>query len=278
MKKKLLLLLWVSCLSGWANAAPEIVKFHQADSSSYHCCWGVSNLIVGNQGPNDFYEATTWNGSARASGTVDYGAISGSVSASAQRSGSYAGASGYGRVRDYFVDTFTIHSSSLPVGTPVDVQLGVSLQFSTTNQEEPGGSARSSAAAVWHFNGPDAPWIVGAVFDRETEGLGPFNATRNAQASFASTVGGSFTLVGDLVLHAAAFATDNPSSANAMLSANAHYTVKVLTPDAGFSTLSGATYVTAVPEPSVALMLGAGMLVLLRVMPRRCRALRQAGT
>lgn len=272
MKKKLQLLLWVSCLSGWANAVPAIVKFHQADSSSYHCCWGVSNLIVGNQGPNDLYTATTWNGSAQATGTADYGAISGSVSASAKRSGDYAGASGYGRVRDYFVDTFTITSSSLPVGTPVDVQLGVSLQFSTTSQEEPGGSARSSAAAVWHFNGPDAPWIVGGVFDRDSEGLGPFNATRNAQATFASTVGGSFTLVGDLVLQAVAFATNNPSSASTTLSGNARYTVAVLTPNAGFSTLSGTTYVTAVPEPSVALMLGAGMLVLLRVKHHRSRA------
>jgi hypothetical protein len=272
MKKKLLLLLWVSCLPGWANAVPEIVKFHQADSSSYHCCWGVSNLIVGNQGPNDFYTATTWNGSAQASGAVDYGTISGSVSASAQRSGSYAGASGYGRVRDYFVDTFTVLSSTLPVGTPVEVQLGISLQFNTTTQADPGGSARSVAMAVWHFNGPDAPWIAGAVFDRDTEGLGDFIQTRNAQATFASTVGGSFTLVGDLVLEAVAFAADNPSSANATLSGNARYTVAVLTPNAGFSTLSGTTYVTAVPEPSVALMLGVGMLVLLRVKPHRSKA------
>ena len=51
---------------------------------------------------------------------------------------------------------------------------------------------------------PSLLW--GAVFDRDTEGLGPFNGTRNAQA----------------------------------------------------------TYVTAVPEPSVALMPGAGMLVSLR--------------
>ena len=126
--------------------------------------------------------------------------------------------------------------------------------------------------AVWHFNGPDAPWITGAVFDRDTEGLGTFNQTRNAHATFASTVGGSFTLVGDLVLEAAAFATDNPSSANATLSGSARYTVALLTPNAGFSTLSGNTYVTAVPEPSVALMLGAGMLVLLRVKPHRSKA------
>ena len=76
--------------------------------------------------------------------------------------------------------------------------------------------------------------------------------------------GGSCTLVRDLVLQVAAFATDNPGSANTELSANARYSVEVLTLDAGFSTPSGATCVTAVPEPSVALMPGAGMLVSLR--------------
>ena len=270
MKKELLLAAWLtgSSLAAWADGSPDIVKFHQATAESRHCCWDLGYNGDSGQGPGD-YDAASWNASGHAAGTASYGVISGNVAASARRFDSWAGSSGTGRVRDYFVDTVTIHSSDLPMGTPVEVQLGVSLAFNTTGQAETGGSARALAIAVWHFNGPDAPWIVGATFDSDTEGLGTFQGTRNAQATFASTVGGSFTLVGDLLLQTSAFATGNPSSASAMMAATARYTVEVLTPDAGFSTLSSAAYVTAVPEPSAALMLGAGMLVLLRLAPRR---------
>jgi PEP-CTERM motif len=266
MKKILWQWLWLTgaTFAGGAHAAPEIVRFHQATAESFHCCWDIRQNYDSDQGPGA-YDATSWNASAHADGTASHGAIGGNVSASAQRFESWAGSSGTGRVRDYFVDTFTITSPTLAFGTPVQVQLGISMQFTTTSQRTTGADARAFANAVWHFNGPDAPWIVGVVFDRESEGLGAFDETRSALTSFASTVGGSFTLVGDLLLHATASATDNPSSASAAMSADARYTVEVLTPQAGFSSASGATYVTAVPEPSAVLMLGAGLLVLLHV-------------
>lgn len=274
MKKELLLAAWLagSSLPAWADGSPDIVKFHEATAESFHCCWDPRQNGDSGRGPGD-YDATSWNASGQAAGTAGYGVISGNVAASAQRFDSWAGSSGTGRVRDYFVDTFTILSSSLPMGTPVEVHLGVSLVLNTTSQAETGGSARSIAIAAWHFNGPDAPWIVGATFDSDTEGLGIFQGTRNAQATFAGHVGGSFTLVGDLLLQTSAFATGNPSAASATMAAAARYTVEVFTPDAGFSSLSNAAYVTAVPEPSVALMLGAGLLVLLRLAPRRQAAL-----
>jgi hypothetical protein len=267
MKNPFLLLL-LGCLSAFplaslANGPSSVVEFHQASAESRHCCWDNGYNGAGQQGAGD-YDVSSWNATGHAAGIASHGLLSGSVSGSAQRFDSWGASSGSGRVRDYFVDTFSITSPSLAFGTPVLVQLGVTLQFTTFSEMTPNAGLNSQAIAAWHFNGPDAPWIAGVTFDRAYESQDAFSATRSAQATFASWVGASFTLVGDMLLHTVAFATNNPSSARSSLSADAFYTVEVITPNAGFSSVSGAAYVAAVPEPSSMLMFGVGLVVLMR--------------
>lgn len=202
--------------------------------------------------------------------------LSGAVSASASRFGDYASAGGSGRIRDYWVDEFTVTSASLLMGTPVLVKVAIELDYSAMAQRVDGGTTNIQAIAALHFNGPDAPWITGVTYDDGGQlPAGSTGGVLRNEATFASTVGATMHLVGDLYLYAGANASLNPSSASASLEGTARYTVSVLTPDAAMSALSGAPYVTPVPEPEAVAMwlaglLGMGMLVRRRRLSDAC--------
>ena len=252
-----------------ATAAPSLTANHGAFAQTYWCCGDAPPSIVSLSGAGTL-DAESWSSRATAMGTLGYGILSGAVSASANRYGSYSNVQSNGTIRDIWSDEFTIASAGLAAGTPVQVKVTVALDYSAMQQNTSGASTNVQAIAALHFNGPDAPWITGVTYQPGAGGLqGSVSSTLAGEASFASHVGSKFQLFGDLYLVTAAFADNNPSSASASLSGTARYTVSVLTPGAGVSSASGAAYVTPVPEPQTFAMLLAGLACMGVLLRRR---------
>jgi len=178
---------------------------------------------------------------ASASAVTTLGASSGSVQAvSIGREGA-----GAANVISYWWDTFTITSATLPAGTPVLVEVHIDLQASV--QESllaPAPYTRGQAGMT--YGGRDAP----AQAYVGTQPGAPLSST----GSFVQVVGQSFTMYGGLYL-----ATEtgyNPAPDAGSVTASALYSLRVLTPEAGYSTASGTFYGSPVPEaPSAALLL-----------------------
>lgn len=261
-----------------AAAASSLTANHGAFAQTRWCCGDGPPDIVSLSGPGPL-DATSWASRATAQGTPDYGLLTGAVSASASRFSGYTNVQSNGTIRDIWGDEITIASAGLAAGTPVQVQVTVALDYSATQQSTSGASTNLRATAALHFNGPDAPWITGVTYEPGAGGLqGSASSTLTGEASFASHVGATFHLFGDLLLVTAAFADINPSSASASLSGTARYTVSVLTPGAGVASASGAAYVTPVPEPQTAALLLAGLACMGALLRRRNTAAAPART
>lgn len=232
--------------------------FHKAYASTRHCCWDNFFNHQSLQGEAASYEAVSWSSNGRASGAVTYGLISGEMSSAADVT-HYVYVEAIGEGRDYWVDTFTVMSNTLAAGTPVELKLSVDLDATVVTS----GYGKGFALAVIG-TGLDAGWITGV--DTRVVGAG----RREAVGSFSTYVGGSVTLVGQLVSRAWSESSNGGGAGNASTDAVARFTVETMTPDAFYRTASGHAYampVSTVPEPSVGwlLLAGAGVVAGLRL-------------
>lgn len=179
-----------------------------------------------------------------------------------------------------FYDTITITSDTLPLGTPVDVQLSMNviggpifvdnLQVATgLYAEAPNASTAALMSALM-----EPPGILDAQYGYTSgavngAGIAENYPQTNLSYGFSGFVGGGFSfngyLTGQLSAGAApefpGFPIEHPYARAALNFMNtATYGIEVLTPGASFISESGATYMpTSVPEPSTLLLLASGL-------------------
>jgi PEP-CTERM motif len=237
--------------------SPSLNPFHKAYASTRHCCWDNFFNYAWHQGDAPGYSAVSWSSRASGNGTLDYGLITADMSSSADVT-NYVYVEAVGEGRDYWVDTFTITSDNLAAGTPVTLSLGVDLDANLASS----GYGQGFALAVIG-TGLDAGWLTGV--DTRVVGAG----RKQASGSFLSYVGGSVTLVGQLVSRAWSEASNGAGAGSASTQATARFTVESLTPGAAYRSASGHSYAvpaSPVPEPSAVwlLLAGAGVAVAAR--------------
>jgi hypothetical protein len=183
-----------------------------------------------------------------------------------------------------WTDTFTINSGSLAFGTPVTVTVSVALTVAQLFSSPDLGACSigghggcAGARAIFHWGaGYDAPWLAYAEArtPRMGEEPGPdgwvVSPHNPDTVSFASYVGQSFVLSGDLRL-GGGVDVDWDQSFTAGGAASALFTVDVSTEGAGYLTASGADYraAAAVPEPAGWAMLGLGLALVAGARRRR---------
>lgn len=247
--QRTLALLGAALLLSTSNAsvaAADLEPFRKAYAYTRHCCWDAVYTFEWHQGSADSYSAASWSAWADASGSLAYGAISADMYAYGNRNG-YVYVNAIAEARDYWVDSFTITSATLPAGTPVALQLGVQLSANLTTS----GFGQAYALAVIG-TGLDAGWITGV--DTRNVGAGAHSSV----SSFMTFVGAEVTFVGQL--NSRAWAESGEGVGSATTDAWAGFTVDLLTPGASYRTASGHDYGTpaaAIPEPgSWALLLG----------------------
>ena len=177
---------------------------------------------------------------ASASATTALGASSGAIAVSSiGRDGA-----GAANVVSYWWDTFTITSSALAAGTPVVVEVHIDLAASVV-QSIAAPSPYTRAQAGMTYGGPDAPAQAFAGTQA--------NASLTSTGTFVQVVGQSFLMYGGLFL-----VTEtgyNPAPDAGSVIASALYSLRVLTPDAGYSAASGTLYAPVPEAPSAALLL-----------------------
>lgn len=271
-----------ACLAAAASASaapPETVQTRGVETLTSVCCGDVTLNIQTAGGAGPFYQTNSW-GQSWATVQADaaqFGRLAGQLSAGSQLpEGAYTASGGAARLRDAWSDLFTIGSSTLAAGTPVQLQLTVLLNVDMLAVDPDGaGSAGATgrAAAALHFGGWDAPWITGldlhtGTGQAQSSLSGPFSQTAVVNA----TVGQTLHLVGDLSLN-----VNHSSSAQARLwssaftNAEAIYRVDLLTAGATVSTASGFSYGTPapVPEPGTWLLMLAGLCAVAPRLRRR---------
>ncbi len=266
-------------LSGAGSAlatAPELIQTRAVETYVRHCCSDNPSNSQGASGPGASYAVNSWGlAAASINGTpASYGQLGGVGTAASQMPPGMVSSGGVARMRDAWGDLFTIGSSTLPLGTPVLLQLTV-LMSGQLQAPDPDGSgsasARASLQAALHQGGWDAPWLVGV---ERFAGSGHAQLSWSGQAqssnSFATTVGATVHLVGDLSLF---YGQQNSNDARDYFSGSnqgqASYYVDVLSPGVWVSSASGHDYATPVPEPTTALLWLAGLLAVGTVTRRR---------
>lgn len=247
---------------------PLLLPDHSVLAEARHCCWGGIMSYEPASGPG-FVTASSWNSTATVDGTVGYGVASASASGQVLLAPDYTTSRATVRVRDIWADSFSIQSATLAAGTPVQVRVGVTMDYAALLTAQQGTGMHTQGIAALHFDGPDAPWITGVTFEYSNDGTslqpsGGLSDRRSSSALFNSTVGGSFTLFGDHYLtgNLGANSAYGPNGGSMTLNGAAWFTVEVLTPDAGYTSGSGTVY-APVPEPAAWALMLAGLAGLL---------------
>ncbi|MEO3690910.1 PEP-CTERM sorting domain-containing protein [Roseateles paludis] len=272
-----LLLALLLVLPGTSALAASTSASHSANANNWHCCWDNFYKYDAQSGSGNV-SALAWFANARAGGAASFGHITGSAVADAPfPEGGYTQSEAGGRVRDVWSDDFTIVSSSLTAGTPVQVQVWLSVGADLYANLGSGGWASAEVTSALHFDGQDNPWITGVSFKAgDISGANSISGgSEVVTATFASAVGAHFTLVNDLVVNASAGGAPK-SPREALAKGVAAFGMQVLTAGAGHVSASNTSYVPGpvalVPEPgSYALML-AGLVGVAVVARRRTLA------
>lgn len=255
-----------------AAAAPELVQTRAVQSLTSSCCGDVTLNIQNAGGAANNYYVNSWG---QSSASVDalsaqYGLLGGTVSAGTQRSHpSYNASGGTAQIRDAWSDAFTITSSTLAVGTAVQLQLSVTVDgaFKALNPDGVSNDAEGGGrmAAAFHFGGWDAPGLTGVDvkwgrYVGTQYGFGTLSGSFANQAVIETHVGDTVNLVGDLLLW---YGQNSGPAATAWYdgytAGNARFSVDVLTAGAAYSTASGQSYITPVPEPEAYALFLAGL-------------------
>lgn len=256
-----LLLALLLVLPGTHAVAASTSASHSASANNWHCCWDNFYKYDSQSGSGNV-SALAWFANARAGGAPTYGHITGSAVADAPfPAGGYTQSQAAGNVRDVWSDDFTIISSTLAAGTPVQVQVWLSVGADLYASLGSGGWAWAEVTSALHFDGKDSPWITGVSFKAgNITGANSISGGSDiVTATFASAVGAHFTLVNDLIVNASGGGAPT-SPREALAKGTAAFGMQVLTAGAGHMTASGTSYVAGpvalVPEPgSYALML-----------------------
>jgi hypothetical protein len=163
-----------------------------------------------------------------------------------------------------WTDTFTVISSSLPLGTPV--QLLAHVQLDSTLDLRTGKSAAETNFLV----GAQAFWIIGPgpLVDLEhmvevASGPAVLSRSQAETLSFLTAVGDSFTVTGVLSMSTASL-TDGPFEVSRRIITVPHSATFFLDsedPNASYITASGVNYESTespapVPAPATLLLLG----------------------
>ncbi len=258
MRHQLLLVLaLVMLLPVFGAQAQSTSASHSASANNWHCCWSNFYKYDGQTGTGDV-SAMAWFANARASGAPSFGHITGSAFADAPfPDGGYTQSQATGSIRDAWSDKFTIVSSTLAPGTPVQVQIWLSVLGELHVSAGSGGSAVAEVTSALHFDGQDSPWITGVRFlAGDVNGANSITGgSEVVTATFASWVGANFTLVNDLIVSAGATGWHN-APRDAKAEGVAAFGMQVLAAGAGYVAASGSSYaagpVALVPEPSTA--------------------------
>lgn len=223
--------------TGWQTAGPSVLDF------SGHITGLANNDLFGHMHVESaFGDMKAW-GSGEVTNAPDGGAFSWHRS--------WVGS----EPNAWFYDRLTIHSDMLAAGTPVTVNVDMDLL---------GGFSIIGPTAVNNWTEVVAGFYVSTNSPLLTVGTSSYRAFDTHQStSFASYVGATFNIQGKLWVSASINANGSlPPGQVGTFSTS--YDTRVLTaistsPGAYLTADSGATYVTPVPEPSLALELAAGL-------------------
>lgn len=236
-----------------------------ASASAYTNVQGSSNpktltpFVVGPLTVTGGYSGAGYSGSASGSttGSVAFGSISGSASATAESSTTIPRAvfpiAGEGEFSGSWGDTLDITSSTLPVGTPVDLLFTLNYAASL----ECSGTAHVNVAIGFTAS------AGGAAIQADDDTCNSIlNGTQNIIV--ATEVGTDLNIAGTLSLVAQALAVTNDGESTAGVDPpSAAFFIDSETPGATYTAASGYTYfsptASTVPEPSSIVMLLLGL-------------------
>jgi len=167
-------------------------------------------------------------------------------------------AGGAGAMALYWFDTIAVHSSVLPLGTPVDVEFRVDLSFACADGSQTGG-------ANLHLNGSGAPLFL---FD------GCADASDSVTMTQSIPVGDSDARMFQVLVNLFAGSADTSNVASVL----SRFHAKALHPDAFLVLSSGYVLDTPVPEPGTFVITALGIALVLapRLFRRRMSGRRVA--
>ena len=208
--------------------------------------------------------ATLGSGFGSVAGSVEFGAITATVSAAGDFSSTVGPSNGVGNFSGIWDDSLVVTSATLAVGTPVDLlfTLTVNGTLSCTGT----GSTVSDIASF------------GAGNNSITLSSQTCNSVLKGTQGFveSTTVGADLQIQGQLaaVAGASGFNPDFSASTATVDPPSSDFFIDSLTPGATYTTGSGNTYfspIVSAPEPSTVMLLGSGLVALLGILKLKAR-------
>jgi hypothetical protein len=245
------LLLCFAIMTFWPAAAAFGQSGLALDSSvNASNSTGPVTFNVTSAGPvltNPGISIATGTGSASASGSVQFGSISGNASVTGNSGATpNAGAASFEGIWE---DTLTVTSTTLAPDTTVDLLFTMTYNFSTV------------------CSGPNASPSEEAEFEAGSQNVTASNTTCNPTSQGTQTlnlvtfVGGTTDILGDLTLEPVA-----GEGSSVQEDPPVNFYIDSETPGASYTTASGTDYFTPIsptPEPSTFGLFGIGLLGLI---------------